>query len=95
MSDKNTTQSKQRDPSTPLPPREKLSPAMQRIVDRAEEDHTLYEELYDGRHVSPLQFPRIAQPLTGSVPLNLPSPTSVTLPTPPESEQHCYLPNVT
>jgi hypothetical protein len=34
-------------PTSP-PPREKLSPALQKIVDRANNDDSLYDELWDG-----------------------------------------------
>ena len=32
----------------PLPPREKLPPALQKIVDKAEKDESIYDELWDG-----------------------------------------------
>jgi fission process protein 1 len=34
--------------STDLPKPEKLSPSLQRIIDKADKDESFYDELYDG-----------------------------------------------
>ena len=39
---------KPRRPPTDLPKPEKLPPALQKIIDRADKEENLYDELYDG-----------------------------------------------
>lgn len=36
-----------------LPPRHKLPEGLQKIVDKAEKDESIYDELWDGTYVSP------------------------------------------
>jgi fission process protein 1 len=38
-------------PSGPLPKNEKLPAALQKIVDKADQETNLYDELYDGTYV--------------------------------------------
>ena len=49
MAGKDSETDKPRGPlPTGLPKPEKLPPGLQRIVDRADKDETLYDELYEG-----------------------------------------------
>lgn len=48
MAGKDSNQPNRSPPSGPLPKAEKLPPALQKIVDKAEQDSSLYDELYDG-----------------------------------------------
>jgi len=51
MAGKDSEQPKGSPPSGPLPKAERLPPALQKIVDKAEQDSSLYDELYDGTYV--------------------------------------------
>jgi fission process protein 1 len=47
MSDKNSNKPKG-PPPTDLPDPEKLPPALQKIIDKADKEENFYDELYDG-----------------------------------------------
>jgi fission process protein 1 len=49
-------------PPTGLPAPEKLPPGLQKIVDKADKDESLYDELYEGTYVSMLQRPNPLKP---------------------------------
>lgn len=48
-----TTKASGADIDEPLPPRHKLPPKLQAIVDKAEKEDSLYDELWEGTCVSP------------------------------------------
>ena len=93
-----TTKASGADIDEPLPPRHKLPLKLQAIVDKAEKEDSLYDELWEGTYVS-LVFPSIPsirimgteQKLTSHpVHQNPQNPKSATQHMPPESVRLYY-----